>query len=517
MKKLRNMEMFVVDKESVGAGRLPRDVPESDLAAFADYVAEHSGLVIEPERWDALRISLHARASKLGLKSYQEYLELIKTNEFEFRELLSLTTINETYFFRYPEQFDVLQRILLPAIREEKMRKGDRKLRLWSAGCSTGEEAFTLAICVLEAFPDYREWDIEVLGTDVSKKTLQAAMIGEYGRNSFRIVRDEIRERYFSRVSSDVWAVRREVREITNFMFHNLIKEPYPHAFLGAWDIVFCRNVTIYFNPESTRRVVENFFRSLVPGGYLFVGHSETLYNMNPGFEVVRFGDVFVYQKPERALNVNPDRNATAPGGNSSETREARVIKLSAKSDAQDGKPKTMKHDARGARVSAGAPKKVHTHEAREESLSLEPEEQLRSQLKEALALIDAEKLSEAAPLVDELVVRNPLSAEAHYLKGLFERKAGRLAEAFEFFKKSAYLDSDFGPSFMEAGNVLCELGNYEQAIKYYQAAAETLKKTSKRQFLDFAGEEVLVFLQHTCAMMIARLKEALRAGKGGA
>lgn len=511
------MEMFVVDKESAGAGRLPRDIPENDLAAFAAYVAEHSGLVIEREKWDTLRISLHARASKLGLKSYQEYLELIKTSEFEFRELLSLITINETYFFRYPEQFDVLQRIVLPAIREEKMRKGDRKLRLWSAGCSTGEEAFTLAICVLEAFPDYREWDIEVLGTDVSKKALQAAMIGEYGRNSFRIVRDDIRERYFSRVSSDVWTVRREVREITDFMFHNLIKEPYPYAFLEAWDIIFCRNVTIYFNPESTRRVIENFFRSLVPGGYLFVGHSETLYNMNPGFEVVRFGDVFVYQKPERALDVNTQRNATAPRGKSGETRETKVIKSSTKSDAHDGKPKATKHDARATRASASAPREIDAHEARAESLLPEPEANLRTQLKEALALIDADRLSEAAPLVDELVARNPLSAEAHYLKGLFERKAGRLTEALEFFKKSAYLDSDFGPSFMEAGNVLCELGKYEQAIKYYQTAAETLKKTSNKQFLDFAGEEVLVFLQQTCAMMIAKLKEALRAGKGGA
>lgn len=516
---MRDIEAQAINLGGSPTPHLPRDIPDYEMDRFVSYIAEHSGIAIEPEKRDTLRISLHARATKLNMPSYAAYYDLVTENELEFRELLSLVTINETYFFRYPEQFDVLRRFILPALRAEKERVGDRRLNIWSAGCSTGEEPISLAITVLEVFPDYGDWEIRVLGTDVSKKALQKAILGEYGKNSFRITNDEIRERYFTRVGG-IWAVKREVRQITDYIFHNLIKEPYPFAFLEAWDIIFCRNVTIYFKPESTKRVVNNFFRSLVPGGYLFLGHSETLYNMNPGFDVVRFGDVFVYQKPASSVSARVGSvesaavesqaiEAEPPAAPREDEARPATVERALEIDTGDVEYEVANMITRGRHEEAVA----IAERAAAATGRLSP----KLQLQKATALIELGRVAEASATIDELLQRDPLNAEGYYLKGLALRKTGELAKSLEAFKKAAYLDRDFGPALVEVGNVLCELGKSEQAVKYYQRAAETLRRPTARRVLDFGADEVGEFLAHTCEVMVQKLLANGGARKGGA
>lgn len=503
MEKLSHYTKMVDSTKNITVARkiLSKDISEEEFELFSKYIENHSGLHIGTEKSDTLRISLHARATKTGVKSYLEYMEIIKNNDQEFKELLSLITINETYFFRYPEQFEVLKTIIIPELTEAKEVLGEKKLRVWSAGCSTGEEPFSLAITILESLPDWHLWDIQILGTDVSKKALEKAMKGQFSKGSFRITRSEILEKYFEEVSSESWRIKDEVKSKVSFIYHNLIKEPYPLAFLEAWDIIFCRNVTIYFKPESTRRVVSNLYKSLMQGGYFFIGHSETLYDINPGFETKKYGDIFVYKKPKEII-----RNIQK------QTQRERTVQTHVNRDAP--RPLAVEGVIEEARS-------LHLKGKREQAIKKIDEElkkykevggNERLYFYKAFILLSENRVEEARKLLEKTLYLNPLSPEAHYLEGIALRKSGLLEKSLDAFKKAAYLNSDFAPSLIEVGNIYYQLGKFEQAVKYYQRAAETLKRIQGKDFLDFSAEEMREFLEYTCQVMIERIKEQKRA-----
>ncbi len=237
------------------------------------------------------------RATRLGYQSLSEYYKSLERDDQEFRELINLVTINETSFFRFPAQFDVLRNSIIPEIMAAKA--GDnRGVRIWSAGCSTGEEPYSIAMTLIDSGIEMAGYKPQVLGTDVSTKALARAQGRRVRQAAMMNVPEDVVSRHFERTASGDYRVNDRVRSYVDFGYQNLIKEPYPLSLMGNWDIIFCRNVTIYFRLESTRRVVSNFFNSLNEGGYLFVGHSETLTSVNDTFEAVEVGGVFLYRKP---------------------------------------------------------------------------------------------------------------------------------------------------------------------------------------------------------------------------
>lgn len=481
-------DIYIFDEFRDRTNHLPKDISAEEFKMFADYIEEQFGFILGEDKFDSLRISLHARANQLGVKSYKEYFQIIKDNIQELKELLSLITINETYFFRYPEQFQVLGNIILPELLISRRYKKERPLRIWSAGCSTGEEAFSIAITIMESIPDWQSLDIKILGTDVSKKALEAAFKGIYPRSAFRITREEIIEKYFIKVDKDHWRIKDEVRSLVDFMYHNLIKEPYPFAFIGARDIIFCRNVTIYFKPESTRRVIKNFYQSLVPGGYLFIGHSETLYNLNPGFLTVRYGDVFLYQKPHEAQE-NDSRINTE--------------------DLKSEKHKAILSESAQAKIDIDhipASSRDVNEKIKSTSESNNPCADVRT--KKILFLLERDRIADAKSEVDSLISSDPLNPEAYYLSGIISKKMGFLEDALEAFRRSVYLDKDFAPSLIEIGSIYYTIGNLDESVKYYWRAAETLKRTGGRKFLDHKGGEINKFLEGICKEMIKRIQQ---------
>jgi len=244
---------------------------------------------------------LGPRVQALGLRSFGEYARYLREapdRRHELEEVIEELTTHETYFFREQFQLDVFYQDLLPELAER--RRMAQRLTIWSAGCSSGEEVYTIAMLLLESGL-FSGWALEVIGLDISRKVLSAARYGVYAPSSFRSADLDLPGRYFTEHKEDDGRILRrisdEVRAICSFRQVNLIDSDAVAA-LGAVDLIFCRNVLIYMSARARERIVGAFFDALAPGGYLLLGHSESLLNLETRFEHVHLERDLVYRRP---------------------------------------------------------------------------------------------------------------------------------------------------------------------------------------------------------------------------
>jgi chemotaxis protein methyltransferase CheR len=267
---------------------------ENDFRSFRDLIAERSGIYFDPEKQELLKDNLLQRMADCGLSNFADYFNLLSspagTKEFDY--LLNLITIPETYFFRDRAQFRAFERFVIPDIVEKKSYPG-ASLRIWSAGCSTGEEPYTIAMILAAGMLDR---PIQILATDVSHNALKAAREGVYTARSVRDMPQQYLNRFFTR-KGDHYLLDESIKQMVEFRYFNLVTEPYPLMEMSGWDIIFCRNVTIYFQAEATRKVIHNFYQSLREGGYLFAGYSESLRYISDEFSTIQQEGAFFYQK----------------------------------------------------------------------------------------------------------------------------------------------------------------------------------------------------------------------------
>ena len=213
-------------------------------------------------------------------------------------QLVNELTVNETYFMREDHQFDSLVRTVLPRITTARRATRDASpIRILSLPCSTGEEPYSVALRLLEDWPDIDHVDVEIVAADIDTRVLRQAEAGEYGPRSMHRVPLALRRKYFEDLGGDRWRIGEDVRGAIDFTTTNICDTALMRGMRG-FDIVFCRNVLIYFDELSARRAAENLFSAMRPGGYLFLGHSESMSRISPIFEPVRIDDGIVYQRP---------------------------------------------------------------------------------------------------------------------------------------------------------------------------------------------------------------------------
>jgi len=262
-----------------------------------DLVSERLGVWFGPESRLSLERRLRERLVVHGLQTYGDYYQLLKygpSTETEWDEACELLTTHETYFFREDYQLRAFKNEVLPIVAERGKQR--RRLHVWSAGCSTGEEAYTIAILVLESGL-FDDWDVRVYGSDLSKRCVAAARRGVYGPASFRTTGDEAKEKWFVPAEGGSFSVAPQVRALCHFGQMNLLDEERTHL-VGRCDVIFCRNVVIYFDAPARRRVIEMFYDRLVSGGVLLLGHAESLLNVSTAFELLHLKEDLVYRKP---------------------------------------------------------------------------------------------------------------------------------------------------------------------------------------------------------------------------
>jgi chemotaxis protein methyltransferase CheR len=271
---------------------------DEEFRLLRDFIYKHCGLNFSEESKYLLEKRLNKRLQQHGMKSFKDYYYLLRYSpqkDQELTEAVDLLTTNETYFFREDFQLRTFVNEILPELRARKEKSNDRRLRIWSAGCSSGEEPYTLAM-LLHDQPGLSDWQIEIVGTDISQRVLQMARKGVYGSSAFRCTEQTYIRRFFSQVDGKYKIDDRIKRMVT--VSHLNLLDTSRVAMLGLMDVVFCRNVIIYFDQLAKKRVVESFFQRLRPEGFLLLGHSESLMNLSTSYKLRHFTDDMVYQKP---------------------------------------------------------------------------------------------------------------------------------------------------------------------------------------------------------------------------
>lgn len=276
-------------------GDAPAMKPE-EFRLLRDLFSARIGLCYGPESMVTLGRRLRERLAILKLATFTEYYQHLRFHPLahaEWDEAVELLTTNETYFCREDFQLRAFRDELLPLLAESNRAR--RRLAVWSAGCSTGEEAYTIAI-LLHDSGLFDGWDVRVLGSDISKRCVTAARRGIYRDSSFRSMPADLRQHYFKERPEGAHVVDR-IRELCHFAQLNLLDEDKARL-LGRVDVIFCRNVFIYFDSHARRRVITAFHERLQPGGILLLGHSESLLNVSTAFELLHLKEDLVYRKP---------------------------------------------------------------------------------------------------------------------------------------------------------------------------------------------------------------------------
>lgn len=288
----------------------PQDVEQimsdEEFHLLRDCVYSHCGIFFDDNSKYLLERRLARRLSVLNLSSFRDYYHFLKYNrrkEQELMDIMDILTTNETYFFRESFQLKAFTDEVVPELIQRKSAGGNQTLRIWSAGCSTGEEPYTIAM-LLHEIAALRGWKIEIIGTDISQRVLQHARRAVYGKSAFRATDEKYVKRFFIE-HDDGLKVCDEIRDLVTISHLNLF-DGNRLIMLGKMDLIFCRNVIIYFDMAAKKRVVESFFNTLYEGGYLLLGHSESLMNVTTQFTLRHFKNDMIYQKPGYTSGVRP-------------------------------------------------------------------------------------------------------------------------------------------------------------------------------------------------------------------
>jgi chemotaxis protein methyltransferase CheR len=500
-----------------------------------------------------------------GHDSYREYYNLLKFHpegRLEIRELLDLITIGETYFFRNKAQFDVLMKFVLPEIMERKRDSGEKRLRVWSAGCSGGDETYSIAMAMMEVIPSHQNWHISILGTDINRNVLACAKEAIYGEKHIGHLPKEYLAKYF-KVRGTTYILNTDVRELARFEYHNLARDPFIYETMQNIDIIFCRNVMIYFDSQTSLRVIENFYNCLAPDGYLFLGHAETLWQITNKFERVEFPQTFIYKKsssqlqedamkpfiavPEIAvedltLSATLPPALSPPGSGSVFEAEARnrwpgspLSNPPLPGRGFEGLTSTKETDLQKSSfhqaVGLGLQEEPEPREDFERALDVkgraEPADEgatlgleetkdrtalppsphridqgknnIRAYLTRATILANEAKYKEATEILGKIIEEDNLSVEAYYLLGVLSYKSSNLNEAEAQFKKVIYVDPDSVIAYFNLGNMYLYQRKFREAVREFKNAIRLLEKRPKDEQVKFCEDFTVEFLLRAC------------------
>ena len=481
---------------------------DAEFNALAKLLHDVAGLAFDDSRRESLSYSVAERMRVVDCADVLAYLALLRDNSKERQSLLDEVTIPETHFFRNPPQIRALRKYVLPELL--RLANSTKRLRIWSAGCSTGEEPYTIAMLVRELLPAAAGWDVQILATDVSTRALAAARHGRYAERSFVMTDPIDLQRFFSLdTDAGAWQVRDEIRELVEFRHHNLVTEPPPYE-PGQVDLVFCRNVTIYFDRDTTKALMQRLHGCLHDGGYLFLGHAETLWQVTDAFSLVPLGDAFVYRRqPDSGerLRVLPDRRTE------DELRPTKADRRRGPEDRRTEDRRTEHPRLRPPPVVPPRSAPARPVPRQSPSAPSAPSAPIPDPLVAVRAAVTAGRYGEAADLAAECGIAQPLRAEAHYLHGLALTNLGRDGEALVVLRKAVYLDPQDGFAHFLLGGALERCHEPIAAARSYRAAAATLGGRPLDAVAPELGGRSVAELAATCVKLAQRIELSYRGG----
>ncbi|WP_298482259.1 CheR family methyltransferase [uncultured Chloroflexus sp.] len=434
---------------------------------FATLVRERTGLSYPPQRRADLAYGLQRAAQQLGVADLGQLLALIERSPVAWNEVIAELTIGETYFFRNAAQFAALREVILPDLIQR--RSMVRYLRLWSAGCATGEEPYSLAITLRETLPADPPWQISILATDINFRFLERAREAVYGNWSFRETPEYVRDRYFI-PEGGRWRLRNEIKRDVVFAQLNLVEPIYPSPQSGiiAFDVIFCRNVLIYFDEATTQPIIQRMYDSLVPGGWLVVGHAEPNLALYRQFETHNAPGTVLYRKPLYAPPFTPVGAACSVSTPSSPLASPPIL--------------------RPPPATAPVPSS--------------PEERLRH----ARTAADRGDWAAAQAHVQALLNDHPLFAPVYYLQAQIAEHHGHLDEALACYRRSVYLDPHFVLGLVGMASIAIRLQQRDLARRVLRQALDQLNQQPDDQIVDLFHNETVAEIRSYITLLLQHI-----------
>lgn len=497
-------------------------VAEADIIdKIRSFIMKRAGLYFKEHEISSLRDNIAKRMAAVKCPTRWEYYNLLTQSQEahkEFTELLNLLTIKHTHFFRSPDQFIGLKDKVLPEIIERKTKGGDMTLNILSAGCATGEEPYSIAMVLLDLLGEPSPWKVNILATDISTEALVAAKKGIYPKRALQHIQKNFIKEYMERfclIHKDKVFVSPAVKNMVEFQYMNLIDEFYPQGF----DIIFCKNVTIYFELETVKTVIEKFYSSLNEEGYLFTGGTETLYGISDKFELVDIDHAMVYKKipakelkptqekvwPWQPAEIFPEKEKTtvAPTYKAQEVIKKKALLSPAKSlkDARQlyekAKKAFLKKDYETAQKSAKSALEIES--------ALEEAHILLANI-----FLNQDRFGEAERECQKAININFLFAEPRYLLGLIHKKKLQYKEALDNLRKAIYLNTNYSLAHFTIAELYREKSQAQEALKAYRNTLKALEHEPEEQFKESSGGLAKKVLAQICVKSmkeIAQLK----------
>lgn len=444
---------------------------EREVSDVVDRIREHAGIDYHPGQGVTLRSAVLQRMLQLEVSSVRTYLDFIQSErgEEELTRLVSLVVVQKTSFFRDRPQFDLLERRVLPEILSAK-KAGSARLSIWSAGCSTGEEPYSIAMVLKRSSFDLSRAD--VLATDISREVLDRAARARYSEKSL----DELsgRERTLFMPERGLWSLSEGVRSLVGFKLHNLVAFPYPIPSEGLWDVIFCRNVLIYFNRETVRGIIENFRRVLNPGGYLFLGVSESLFQISEGFELISTGKAFVYRNFEGEGLRGPKPRKRAESRRTPRPGSQRLPRLAAVAPAGERKS-GLDPEILEARKKLAAGDRDTAFQILFGLTARIPDAVEPYMLLGEIAL-DRGALEEAWSWYQVVTELRPTDIDSRFLLAIVLYRLGHDQEAVGHLRRLLFLDGSLSLGHYYLGVVAHRLGDIDTALRSFRNALSSIE-----------------------------------------
>ncbi|OLP17104.1 hypothetical protein BST81_17260 [Leptolyngbya sp. 'hensonii'] len=463
---------------------------------FSQLIARTLGLRVDAKDWGQLWGKIKTRTTALSLPSQDSYYQFLASGQgsasvkAEWQELASLITIGESYFLRDQGQFGLLRRTLLPDLIHRQQTHPHPSLRLWSAGCSTGEEAYSLAILLREVVPNLSAWSISILGTDINPAAIDRAERGIYSDWSFRLVDQDLRQRYFQ-PHREGWEIAPELRDMVTFQVENLVQQPDSGKLHSNIDVILCRNVFIYFDPAAIAATLKTFYDALRPDGYLITGHTELQGQRIHLFAVRSFSESIVYQKsPADETIPTPELKVALPTPAPTIGLETAAPLPSAK--VEDKTPETLFQQLESLVAQQSYSAAIHTART---LLLLEPQH-LRGHCLLAQIYANLGDHQQAVMVCQQALQFHPLSVEPCYLLAQIAEEQGDVEQAMQLLRRIIYLAPEAVMAYLELGSLHQRLGNEARAIRNWRSALDLLHHMPQDRVIEPQGTFTVKELQ---------------------
>lgn len=436
------------------------------LELISEEIEVKFGLHFSENRFKDLKRCLinAANLKNINLDSYIELFLSRQLSSEDYKELANCLTIGETYFFRDKKLFDVLRKNILPNIINSK--RGNKKIIFWSSGCSTGEEAYSIAILMKELLVDFNQWNVNIIATDINLNSLSKAREAIYGEWSFRETDISFKNKYFHMIEPNRYKLKEEIKKCVKFNYLNLADEIYSveNTLIKDADIIFCRNVLMYFSEEQAKKIVNRYYRILNNKGWLIVAPSESLFLNKTEYIPTNINNTFLYGKNQVKKSNKLYFDFTASNKINFVEKEE-IYKPIKKISAKNMETKVT-----------------------EDKVNYEEQCRLKA---------DEGELENALLLCKEAINQNKVNPIYYHLLASIEQELGNIKSAIDALKKAVYLDPNFVMAYFDLGNLFLKLGKNKEALKSFDNVNILLEEFEDEQNIPNTESITVGMLKH--------------------